>query len=79
MSTPQRQTFAVKKLSDRALGYGMPGYEVDGNDMVACYEAATKAVQAARQGKGPSFIVANTTVFTATWKATPRPTALRAR
>ncbi|MDD5082939.1 MAG: thiamine pyrophosphate-dependent dehydrogenase E1 component subunit alpha [Dehalococcoidales bacterium] len=60
MSTPQRQTFAVKKLSDRALGYGMPGYEVDGNDMVACYEAATKAVQAARQGKGPSFIVANT-------------------
>jgi TPP-dependent pyruvate/acetoin dehydrogenase alpha subunit len=60
MSTPQRQTFAVEKLSDRALGYGMPGYEVDGNDMVACYEAATKAVQVARQGKGPSFIVANT-------------------
>jgi TPP-dependent pyruvate/acetoin dehydrogenase alpha subunit len=60
MSTPRRQTFVVEKLSDRAMGYGMPGYEVDGNDMVACYNIATKAVQDARQGKGPSFIVAST-------------------
>jgi len=60
MSTPSSQTFAAKKLSDRALGYGMPGYDVDGNDMIACYETVSEAIKRAREGKGPSFIVANT-------------------
>jgi TPP-dependent pyruvate/acetoin dehydrogenase alpha subunit len=60
MSTPSSQTFAAKKLSDRALGYGMQGYEVDGNNMIACYETVSGAIKRAREEKGPSFIVANT-------------------
>jgi pyruvate dehydrogenase E1 component alpha subunit len=60
MSTPSSQTFIARKLSDRAIGYGMPGFDIDGNDIVACYETAAEAIERARKGKGPSFVVANT-------------------
>ena len=47
-------------LAHRALGYGMPGIRVDGNDVVACYAATKKAVDRARAGRGPTFIEAIT-------------------
>jgi len=45
-------------LADRAAGFGMPAVTVDGTDVVAVYDAAGEAVRRAREGGGPSTIVA---------------------
>lgn len=44
------------RLSNRALAYGIPGETVDGNDVFAVYEAASKAVERARRGEGPTLL-----------------------
>src|SRR2546430_500627 len=44
ISTPRRSQSATQSLSLRAAGYGFPGVEVDGNDVLAVYEAASAAV-----------------------------------
>jgi acetoin:2,6-dichlorophenolindophenol oxidoreductase subunit alpha len=46
----------VKNIADRAAGYGMPGYVVDGNDALAVYEAAREARARAVAGGGPTLI-----------------------
>ena len=56
MSNSTDKAFALEKLADRGLGYGIPGVTVDGNDVVAVYEAAERAVQTARDGGGPTLI-----------------------
>jgi len=56
MSFPVKKAFAIERISDRAAGYGMPGVTVDGNDLMAVYEAVSQAVKRARKGKGPSLI-----------------------
>lgn len=50
----------IKNVSKRAEGYGFPGVSVDGNDVLAVYETAKKAVERARKGEGPTFIEART-------------------
>ena len=57
-ATPTRDQFACERLSDRALGYGMAGETVDGNDPMAMSEAMEKAVSRARAGQGPTLIEA---------------------
>jgi 2-oxoisovalerate dehydrogenase E1 component len=59
-STPTERESALRHFADRAAGYGIPGVVVDGNDVLACYEAATTAVERARSGLGPSIIEAVT-------------------
>ncbi len=59
-STPIADTVKLEKVSDRAAGYGIPGVTVDGNDVVAMYEAARGAVERARNGEGPTLIEAVT-------------------
>ena len=56
MSNSTEKAFALENLADRGLGYGIPGVTVDGNDVVAVYEAAERAVQTARTGGGPTLI-----------------------
>ena len=56
LSTPTREQYACRRLSDRAAGYGMPGATVDGNDILAVYEAVTIAAQRARAGDGPTLL-----------------------
>jgi acetoin:2,6-dichlorophenolindophenol oxidoreductase subunit alpha len=46
----------IEKISDRAQGYGMPGVTVDGNDVIAVYEAVSEAVDRARAGNGPTLV-----------------------
>ncbi|MEM7347422.1 MAG: thiamine pyrophosphate-dependent dehydrogenase E1 component subunit alpha [Chloroflexota bacterium] len=60
LSTPNSKQFALEKLADRALGYGIPGIRVDGNDVGAVYEVTREAVERARAGEGPTFIEALT-------------------
>jgi pyruvate/2-oxoglutarate/acetoin dehydrogenase E1 component/TPP-dependent pyruvate/acetoin dehydrogenase alpha subunit len=45
-------------VAERARGYGMPGVRVDGNDLLAVYEATRTAMERARAGEGPSLIEA---------------------
>jgi pyruvate dehydrogenase E1 component alpha subunit len=47
-------------LVDRASGYGMPGVQVDGNDIVACFTVVAEAASRARSGGGPTLIDAVT-------------------
>ncbi|WP_245307440.1 thiamine pyrophosphate-dependent enzyme [Mesorhizobium sp. AA23] len=57
------QTHGQPDIALRATGFGMPGVDVDGQDIRAVYEATAKAVKRARAGDGPTLIVANTYRF----------------
>jgi len=59
-STPPEKQFAVKNLADKAKGYGIPAVIVDGNDVLAVYEATKHAVDRARQGEGVHFVEVKT-------------------
>jgi len=50
----------IEDISDRAVGYGMPGISIDGNDALAVHEAAVEAVAHARAGHGPTLIECKT-------------------
>jgi len=52
-------------IASRAEGYGFPGHQVDGNDVLAVYEVAKEAVRRARDGEGPTLIEAKTYRLTA--------------
>lgn len=56
MSGPVEKMASVKPLSVRAVSYSMPGETVDGNHVLAVYQAVGTAVERARAGEGPSLI-----------------------
>ena len=56
LSTPPHEQYVCARLSDRALGYGMPGEQADGNDVLAVRATMATAVARARAGDGPSLI-----------------------
>ncbi|MCJ8006773.1 thiamine pyrophosphate-dependent dehydrogenase E1 component subunit alpha [Lederbergia wuyishanensis] len=56
ISVPINKQLACEKVSDRAIGYGMPGVTVDGNDPLEVYKVMKEAVDRARRGEGPSLI-----------------------
>jgi len=56
MSMSTELSTRIANLAERAAGYGMAGVSVDGNDVQAVYEAATKAFDRARSGGGPTLI-----------------------
>ncbi len=64
ISTPETMQVAGS-IADRAAGYSFPGMEVDGNDVLAVYEAAKGAFERARHGEGPTLIEAKTYRLTA--------------
>jgi len=59
-STPTARQTANTVFVDRAQAYGCAGERVDGNDVLAVYDATRRAVQRARQGEGPTLIEALT-------------------
>lgn len=59
-TTAHGRSAAGGSIAARAAGYGMPGEEVDGNDVLAVWAAAHDAVERARGGGGPSLIEAHT-------------------
>ncbi|SMD12162.1 thiamine pyrophosphate-dependent dehydrogenase E1 component subunit alpha [Sporomusa malonica] len=60
ISNCQRDHMRLTDVSDRASAYGIPGVTVDGNDVIAVYEAAAEAIARARKGDGPSLIECKT-------------------
>jgi pyruvate dehydrogenase E1 component alpha subunit len=59
ISAPQDRQSRVP-LFQRASGFGFPGVRVDGNDVLACHAVTQRALQAAREGQGPTLIEAYT-------------------
>jgi pyruvate dehydrogenase E1 component alpha subunit len=59
-TTPISKQTKVTDLYKKALGYGIPAVEVDGNDVIAVYTAMTEAVAHCRAGRGPRFIECKT-------------------
>jgi len=60
MGTRQSRVMAIENVADRAAAYGIPGIVVDGNDVMAVYEAAREAVERVRGGKGPMLMECKT-------------------
>ncbi len=58
--TRTRSVTNITNITDRAAGYGIPGVAVDGNDVLAVYEAVGKAVARARRGEGPTLVECRT-------------------
>ncbi|MCX6875568.1 MAG: thiamine pyrophosphate-dependent dehydrogenase E1 component subunit alpha [Verrucomicrobia bacterium] len=57
-STPNARQFACGDLVERACGYGLGGWSVDGTDLYACASVIREAVRHARSGGGPQLVVA---------------------
>ncbi len=57
---PISQSAGNPNVAGRAIAYGIPGVQVDGNDVLKVYEAAREAVQRARSGGGPTLIECRT-------------------
>jgi pyruvate dehydrogenase E1 component alpha subunit len=60
ISLPCSRQTKARTLAQKAVAYGFPGIQVDGNDLLACYVATREAVERARQGQGPTLIEAVT-------------------
>jgi 2-oxoisovalerate dehydrogenase E1 component alpha subunit len=56
ISVPIEKQLSCEKVSDRAIGYGMPGVTVDGNDPLEVFKAVKEAADRGRRGEGPSLI-----------------------
>jgi len=56
ISIPVAKQTRSKTLAQKALAYGMPGIQVDGNDILAVYTAVKEAVDRARTGRGPTLV-----------------------
>jgi pyruvate dehydrogenase E1 component alpha subunit len=63
ISIPREHQTASKTIAQKAIAYGMPGIQIDGNDIFAVYAATKEAVDRARAGHGPTLIEAVTYRF----------------
>ena len=59
-STPLSKQMAIEHIADRAAGYGIPAEIIDGNDVIAVYDATRRAVAHARAGRGPYLVECKT-------------------
>ena len=59
-STPTANQMKIKDLAQRAAAYGVPARIVDGNDVLAVYEASRAMIEAARAGGGPQLLEVKT-------------------
>ena len=60
ISVPRSRQCAAATLAQKALGYGIEGAQVDGNDVLACYAATSEALARARRGEGATLVEAVT-------------------
>jgi TPP-dependent pyruvate/acetoin dehydrogenase alpha subunit len=59
-STPVEYACSVADISQRAAAYNIPGYTIDGQDVLNVWEAAGEAIDRARRGLGPTLLEAKT-------------------
>jgi len=73
ISVPQSYHQNIADIADRATAYGIPGVVVDGNDVIAVYEAVTEAVARARRGEGPTIVECKTYRHKGHFEGDPTP------
>jgi pyruvate dehydrogenase E1 component alpha subunit len=73
MTTPQADHMNIKDIADRAASYGIPGVVVDGNDVIAVYEAVGEAADRARRGEGPTLVECKTMRMRGHYEGDPEP------
>jgi 2-oxoisovalerate dehydrogenase E1 component alpha subunit len=56
ISVPMEKQLGCAKVSDRAIGYGIPGYTVDGNDPLEVYKVVKEAADRGRRGEGATLV-----------------------
>src|SRR6266849_760186 len=56
ISVPVKKQTNSRTIAQKAIAYGFPGIQVDGNDLLAVYAASREAVERARAGEGPTLI-----------------------
>jgi len=56
ISLPVKEQTAASTIAQKAIAYGFPGIQIDGNDIFAVYKATQDALKRARSGKGPTLI-----------------------
>ena len=56
ISVPVKEQTASQTIAQKAIAYGFPGIQVDGNDLFSVYKATSEAVARARNGEGPTLI-----------------------
>jgi pyruvate dehydrogenase E1 component alpha subunit/2-oxoisovalerate dehydrogenase E1 component alpha subunit len=57
-STPTSRQFVCEDLADKAVGYGVAAYSIDGTDLAVCLQTVGEAIARARAGEGPQLVVA---------------------
>ena len=62
ISVPQRNQMAIDEIASRSVGYGFPGFTIDGMDLITCYEATRQAINHARS-QGPVLLEMNVERF----------------
>jgi acetoin:2,6-dichlorophenolindophenol oxidoreductase subunit alpha len=70
--TVQDRHMAIERISRRAEAYGIRGIHVDGNDVIAVYEAVREAAEHARSGNGPDLIEAETDRLCGAYEGDPQ-------
>lgn len=78
MTVPVWQSTSVTDIADRAAGYNIPGEVVDGNDVVAVFEAFAHAKERAVNGQGPTLLECKTYRWRGHWTGDPEPYRSRA-
>lgn len=58
--TSTDKVLSVERVSERSIAYGIPGYSIDGNDVIGVFNTVSDAVKRARKGNGPSLIECKT-------------------
>ncbi len=71
ITVPVKQSTSVEDIADRAVGYGIPGVVVDGNDVLAVDEAFVTAKKRALDGEGPTLIECKTYRLRGHWTGDP--------
>jgi len=56
ISVPLKEQMAVPSVASRSAGYGMPGFSVDGADVLECYRVSQEAYERAKRGDGPTLL-----------------------
>jgi len=71
-STPATQQLPIQDLEQRAVAFGMTSMKVDGQDVEAVYKVTKKALEHAREGKGPVFVLCETFRLTGHYVGDPQ-------
>jgi len=71
-TTPAWAETSVENIADRAVAYSLPGVIVDGNDVVAVYDAVAEAARRARKGEGSTLVECKTYRWRGHWEGDPQ-------